>query len=307
VIAMAVIGALLGSCVYLLIGRLTGPRVSPLVQLGRLDARSTTSDFELTAARPGANVGRPIVRLEARLGRALAGALAHRGIRYSTLRQDLALTGRDLPTVLGQKVVVAVYGLLITLVLATLAQSAYGVRLPAGAPLILSIGGAAVFFFLPDWEARRHAGRRRRDFRRALGVYFDLVALQMAAAAAPAEALPAAARIGAGWPLAVLRDTLSEARNAGRDQWSALTDLGERIGVKELRDLGTVVRLVAHDGAQVRQTLMDRAASIRSSDLADAEGKAGKHKQSMGLAELLIGFGFIVFVTYPAIANINPR
>jgi len=307
-IAMIVIGALLGGCLYLLIDRLAGPRVSPLVQLGRLDARTMTSVSEPTAAGTSdPRVRRPIVRLEARLGQTLADALTRRGIHYRSLRQDLALTGRDLPTVLGQKVVVAVYGLLVTLLLAVLAQAAYGLSLPAGTPLLLALGGSLAFFFLPDWEARRQASTRRRDFRRALGVYFDLVALQMAASAAPAEALPEAARIGTGWPLAVLRDTLHEARNAGRDQWSALTELGERIGVKELRDLGTVVRLVAHDGAQVRQTLMDRAASIRTSDLADAEGTAGKRKQSMSLAELCIGFSFIVFATYPAIANINPR
>jgi len=39
-IAMVVSGALLGGCLYLLIDRLAGPRVSPLVQLGRLDART---------------------------------------------------------------------------------------------------------------------------------------------------------------------------------------------------------------------------------------------------------------------------
>lgn len=307
-IAMIMIGALLGGCLYLLVDQLIGPRVSPLVQLGRLDARTKASAAEPSASStPDTRARGPLVRLESRIGRALADALTRRGIHYKSLRQDLALTGRDLPTVLGQKVVAAVYGLLATLLLAVLAQAAYGLSLPAGTPLLLALGGATAFFFLPDWEARRRAATRRRDFRRALGVYFDLVALQMAASAAPAEALPQAARIGAGWPLAVLRDTLHEARDAGRDQWSALTELGERIGVKELRDLGTVVRLVAHDGAQVRQTLMDRAASIRTSDLADAEGTAGKRKQSMSLAELSIGFSFIVFATYPAIANINPR
>ena len=117
---------------------------------------------------------------------------------------------------------------------------------------MLALAAGIGFFFLPDLEARRAAGRRRQEFRRALGAYLDLVALEMAGSAAPAEALPNAARVGTGWPLALLRDTLWRATLSGTDPWKALTDLGQRIGVGELRDLGTLVRLVGRDGARVR-------------------------------------------------------
>ena len=54
--------------------------------------------------------------------------------------------------------------------------------------------------------------------------------------------MPAAARVGTGWPLALIRDTLYRATRAGRDPWAALADLGQRIGVTELRDLGPADR-----------------------------------------------------------------
>ena len=103
------------------------------------------------------------------------------------------------------------------------------------------LGGvaAAAGFFLPDLEARRDAEGRRAEFRRALGAYLDLVALEMAGSAAPAEALPAAARIGTGWPLALIRDTLYRATRAGRSPWTALTDLGQRIGVRNSATWGS--------------------------------------------------------------------
>jgi Flp pilus assembly protein TadB len=104
--------------------------------------------------------------------------------------------------------------------------------------------------------------------------------------------------------MALLRETLWRAALSGQDQWDALTDLGERIGVPELRDLGALVRLVGRDGARIRQTLTARAATMRRTQLADAEGEAGEKDQSMRLAQILIGFGFILFLTYPAVVNV---
>ena len=48
----------------------------------------------------------------------------------------------------------------------------------------------------------------------------------------------------------------------------------------------------------------DRATTMRRKELAEAEGEAGEKDQSMRLAQILIGFGFIVFLTYPAVINV---
>jgi tight adherence protein C len=176
--------------------------------------------------------------------------------------------------------------------------------LPPGSPAVVALAGGVLFFFLPDIDARKAASTRRSDFRRALYAYLDLVALEMAGSAAPAEALPNAAKVGYGWPLALLRDTLYRATRAGKDQWDALAELGIRIGVSELRDLGQLVKLVAHDGAKVRATLTARAATGRRRQLAAAQGVAGERDQSMRLAQIVLGFGFIVFLGYPAVVAI---
>lgn len=296
-IAMALVGAAIGAVLLGVLLRLAPPATSPLVQLAQFDTRTARAAIPETAE--GGVGGRPVAE---RLGRLLAGVLTRRGVAYSSLRQDLALTGRSFEAEVGRKVLAGVAGLLIALAGLVGLQVAVGLTLPPGTPLVLALAAAVVFFFLPDVEARKQATARRADFRRAFGAYLDLVALEMAGSAAPAEALPNAAKVGSGWPLALLRDTLFRATRSGRDTWAALTELGDRIGVSELSDLGTLVRLVAHDGARVRATLTARAAGMRRRALAEAEGLAGERDQSMRMAQILIGFGFIVFIGYPAIA-----
>ena len=301
-IAMALVGAAIGGLLFALLLQLAPPRPSPLVQLGRLDAQYQAAGLGGSPSLRQAQPGRAMSQTQ--LGRAILTELTRRGFSQLRLRQDLALTGRDLDDVMGRKVVAAVAGLLLTLLTMVGMQLTAGLTLPLGAPIAVAVVVAAGFFFLPDMEARRQAADRRRDFRRALGAYLDLVALEMAGSAAPAQALTSAARVGAGWPMALLRDTLFRATRAGTDQWAALTELGVRIGVPELRDLGTLVRLVEHDGARVRQTLSARAATMRRRELADAQGRAGERDQSMRLAQVVIGFGFVVFLGYPAMVNV---
>ena len=112
---------------------------------------------------------------------------------------------------MGRKVVAFVAGFLIVLTSLVAMVFAGVVSLPPGSPVVIALAGGVVFFFLPDLDARTAAAKRRTEFRRALGAYLDLVALEMAGSAAPAEALPKAAQVGSGWPLALMRDTLFRA------------------------------------------------------------------------------------------------
>jgi tight adherence protein C len=299
VTALALVGAGFGGAVFLLIWRLAAPRPSALVELGRFDAhhdRLTRSGINgATSTRPG---------WQLRTGARLAAALDRSGVGLPRLRQDLALTGYSLEWALGRKAIAGAAGFVLVAGTALGLQLTSGITLPAGVPVVLALATGLGLSFLTDLEAHRQAARRHREFRRALGTYLDLVALEMAGSAAPTEALPNAARVGTGWPMALLRDALWRATLSGTDQWQALTDLGERIGVGELRDLGSLVRLVGRDGARVRTTLTARAATMRRRELAEAEGLAGQKEQSMRLAQALIGFGFITFISYPAIVAV---
>ena len=102
----------------------------------------------------------------------------------------------------------------------------------------------------------------------------------------------------------MIRDTLYRATRGGRDPWAALGELGRRIGVTELSDLGQLISLVAHDGARVRSTLTARAQTMRRHELANLQGQAGKADQSMQMAQVLIGLGYLLFIGYPAMVAV---
>jgi Flp pilus assembly protein TadB len=296
VTALPLVGAAIGVTVFALIVLLRPPTVDPLVALARIDAAHRRPHLD--------NETRPAVRTgaEERVGGWVADQLRRHGVRYTTLRQDLTLTGQSFDATMGRKAALAVFGFLLGLVILA-AGSSLGLALPAIGWLVAAVLLAGVFFVVPDVDARTAAHRRRAEFTRALGAYLDWVSLQMSGRAAAEQALPDAARIGDGWPLQLIRATVSHAARAGIDPWTALAQLGERIGVADLVELGTLIQLVVHDGAQVRDTLSARAASIRAEELADAEGTAGKRDQSMLLAQILLGIGFAVFVGYPAVTN----
>lgn len=297
-IVMVLVGALLGGAVFLLVLWLAPPKDSPLTQLAKLDALYSAIGEEVMSAGPE--------QVPSRVGRLVVREMDRRGLAYTSLRQDLTLTGRSFEAVMGRKVLLGVGGFVAALLVLVAAQATVGVGLPAGVPLVVALLIGAALFMFPDTEARSTATKRRQDFRHAFGAYLDLVALEMAGSAAPAEALPQAARVGVGWPLALIRDTLYKATRSGtgKDQWAALSELGRRIGVTELRDLGQLIQLVAHDGARVRSTLTARATTMRRRQLADLAGDAGKRDQSMRLAQVLIGLGFIIFIGYPAVVNV---
>lgn len=300
-IAAVLVGCLAGVGLLAVVWRLMPLRPSPVTQLARFDAAQTLQAS--AAGRSGSVPTSGLSRRQELLGRWTARQLARRGVEFTSLRQDLALLGRTYEQTLGRKITLAVAGL-VAAALCVGAAAQAGAALPPGLPVVMAIVLSVTFFYAPDLEARREAARRRDEFRKSLSAYLDLVQLEMAGEAAPAEALPTAANLGETWSFALIRATIYQSRQAGRSPWLELADLGQRIGVRELYDLGQLIHLVAHDGARVRSTLAARAQTMRRRQLADLQELAGRADQSLRLTQMIIGLGFIVFIGYPAIVAV---
>lgn len=304
-IRLAFIGAAIGACLFWLFYKAFPPRRSPLTELAQFDAVRAAGHVQDHAADDPAARTKLAASAQGRVGHWFATELARRGIHYKGLRQDLVLTGQSFDAVMGRKVVAAVGGFLLSALVLAWLQYGRGVHLPTGAPIVVALLVAAALFVAPDIDIRKEAKRRRAEFTEDLSVYLELVSLEMAGYAAAETALPQAAKRGGTWSMLLIRETLLRARLSGEDTWDALADLGRRIGVPDLRELGSLIKNVADDGAQVRQTLSARAASMRRARLANEEGAAEQRNQSMRLAQLLIAFGFMLFVGYPAFVNIK--
>jgi tight adherence protein C len=183
---MVALGGLIGGLLVLFVLLLIPPRTSALVQLGRFDAdRRTWTSATAPVAMPAVRRG-----TQDRLGRWLAAELDRRRITYSRLRQDLHLTGRSFEAALGLKLLTACAGVIATLA-STAGLHATGIALPPVVAVVLAGLAGVVLWFLPDVQAHREADARRRDFRHAMSIWLDLVALEMAGSAHQRRPYPA--------------------------------------------------------------------------------------------------------------------
>ncbi|MFF1676117.1 type II secretion system F family protein [Streptomyces sp. NPDC058256] len=239
-----------------------------------------------------------------RLGSPFTGLLRALGLPTRNVYQDLAIAGRSAEALLAEKAALVLTGLLLPAVVELLLALG-GRPLPWAVPLAGALGLAAGGFLLPDVTVRAEAERRRAAFRHALSAYLNLIHLQLAGGAGVEGALSDAAAVGRGWSFQQLRRALNTARLTRTSPWATLGQLGEELDVSELTELAAALSLAGTEGAKVRASLAAKAAAMRSRDGAEAEGQANAVTERMALPGMLMAFSFVIFVFYPALAQIN--
>ncbi|MFI6687576.1 type II secretion system F family protein [Streptomyces sp. NPDC050485] len=293
----ALIGAVLGLGVYVLVRALSRTKRSSVSQVARIDAMRSSG--AVYAPQAEARDSGRLSGVRSGIGARVAELYLKQGWEQRSIRADLAVLDRGWERFLATKVLLGVAGLVFGPMLFVIV-AVLGFGSSPIIPVWLALMCGAVFFFLPDLEIRRDAADKRRDLRRVIGAYLDLVAMNLAGGRGLPEALMAAAEVSDGWALRRLRNTLADARITGTSQWLALGRLGEELGVEELKDLSSSLALVADDGAKVRESLASRAETMRHREMAEIEGAAGEKSQSMLVAQLLLCAGFLVFLIFPA-------
>jgi len=287
-------GACVGAGIALTIGGLVPAHPDLTSALRRLHTSAATS----------ASPSRPVGRRETRQAE-LAGWLdTHAPTGWTrTPAADLAVLGWTRQRLLLQKLTAALIGLALPTAVFTmigLAGFHVGFAVPVAVTLAIAVGMSLV----PDLAARSQAADARMDFRRSVGAYFDLVALERAAEGGPVDALTRAASVAHGWAFTRISDALTRARLTGTAPWVALADLAEQVGVSELTDLADVITLAGNDGAAIYDTLLAKARSIRAATLASTEATANARSETMTLPAALLGIGFVILVGYPALSRI---
>lgn len=294
-------GALLGIGLYALVRVFVRPQPGVAALVARIDGgQRSMRTHTLAAQEPGEGLTGWVRAGVDRLADRLEVQAAERGWRMGKVRQDLAVMNRTLGSLLASKVL---FGLLLFLLapFAWASMRIAGVPVPGSTPLVAALAFGAFGFFLPDLALRGEAATRRRDFRRVVGIFLDLVAMNLAGGRGLPEALMAASTVSEHWAVVRIRQSLANARLLGETPWQALGELGDEIGLEELRDLAGALGLAADDGAKIRTSLAARAATLRRKELADSEGDAGERSQSMLVAQLLLCSAFLIFLGYPAV------
>jgi Flp pilus assembly protein TadB len=295
------LGAVAGAGVFLLVAMLQHGTATGAAALAQLDAQRNRGRRQatLTADRRHQDES---VRMR-RVGSELRDALQSRGINLPpSLTANLGMVGQSVETFLARTLLFALLGIFLPFLVLGPAAAVGAFSLVI--PLWLTIFGALIGAVVPYSQLARRAEARRRDFRHVVSSFLDLVAMNLAGGRGVPEALQAATAISDGWAMVRIRDTLEAARLQGTTPWAALGQLGDEVDVDELRDLAAALALVAEDGAKVRDSLSARAGSMRRKELADAEGRAAARSQSMLVAQLLLCVGFLLFLTYPAVARV---
>lgn len=179
-----------------------------------------------------------------------------------------------------------------------------GAPVPIVVPLVLMPLGALVGLILPRVLLQSEAATARTDFRHALGAYLDILVLMLAAGEGAESAMGEAAKAGNGPAFMELRRATARAAYSGA-VWNALDELGERVGIIEIREIAAAGTLAGEEGAAVRNSLVAKARSLRTSSLTAAEMAARQRSQAMFAPIVMIGFAFITFLIYPLLTNLS--
>lgn len=234
------------------------------------------------------------------VGASLDRALRSLGLRLDSLESDLRLTGRSIEQHMAQKVLLALFGLALPALLGVM-WTVLDIGPPITVAVAFGVGLGAFFFFVPDLVARSEAAERRKEFKRSLGSFLDLVVISLAGGAGVESALRDAAGVGRGWAFRQLHNALDVTALTAETPWAALARLGTELKVDELVALASSVSLAGTEGARVRESLAVKATSLRDHALAEAESEAEATTEKMAVPVVLLFVGFLVLVGYPAL------
>ena len=222
--------------------------------------------------------------------------------RYLGARaRDLNILGMSAAELAAAKVAWALGGLLappVACAVLLVAGVDVTVLLPAG----LGLGLAGLGWMIPSRRVAARAGEARAELLAALTAFLALVGLERQARGSPVEALEEASRISGAWPFRMIHAELLRAELAGQPPWDGLRDLGRRVGVEQLTNLADIVAAAA-DGAAVFETLLAEARNLRNAELSEQQARAGVAGEQLSLPAIVLAFGFIMLVLYPALTR----
>lgn len=221
----------------------------------------------------------------------------------SASAQDLAILRMTRTRLYGEKLLYALIGLVAGPLLSIVPMIAWD-GVPSYVPVGASVLLGAALWFVPNYNVIDEARKARLGFRRALGAFIDLVALERAAGSGPRQAMEAAASVGDSWAFRRVAEELARTRWSGTTPWDAMRELGKETGVGELDELADIMRLSGDEGAQVYEQLRSRSASMRSAMLQAQKAEANAISERMTLPMTLLGIIFLGLLITPQILRL---
>ena len=227
-----------------------------------------------------------------------------RGWLNPRLRRDLLVTDQPADALVARSLAagVCMAGLLAALVLALMNG---GLALPPTLLVLAGAAGAAGGLILPTYLVRQEAEERREAMRHAMPGLLDLTGVLLAAGNSLEAALRTAAEANADWPHQQIQQALHAAAVSRQAASEALQDLGTRLNVDELSQLGDGLLMAEREGSSMRASMAARARGLRERQLADVEAKAGSATEGMSFPLVAFVLGFVLLIGYPALMGLS--
>ena len=215
---------------------------------------------------------------------------------------ELAILGSTRSRLSGEMMLAAVAGLCLPTLLVALLRL-LGITLPIAVPALASLILAAGLFLLPVKLAKERATAAREEFRRALGAYIDLVALERRNGSGTWQALTRAAEVGDSWVFTRVQQELQRSAWMGESPWDGLAVLAADLHVPELDELANIMRTAGEAGAVTYTSLRARGTALRTAMLTDELGRANAASERLRLPTLVMVLLFVLMLVIAASMN----
>ncbi|WP_420451661.1 hypothetical protein [Ilumatobacter sp.] len=239
----------------------------------------------------------------ARLGSLLASGPLGRFVEDRAGR-SVHLLGTTVPVVVGQVVAAAVIALVATTLMCS-ALVAVGAVAPSPLMSVLVIAATVLFAWRIVADVRARAERRRRELRRVVNDFVQLLAVALTTNRSVEDAIDFAADAGDGDGFDLLRRTVETARPMGITVWDALAAMSQTYDLPELRGLTTSLQRQAGVGVSVAATVRTEAAAMRARQLDELTDRADAANANLSLPTMGMVFGMVAFLAYPVVTQIT--
>ncbi|HET9873246.1 MAG TPA: hypothetical protein VFP89_11735 [Propionibacteriaceae bacterium] len=193
-------------------------------------------------------------------------------------QQNLRLQNKTIAEFYGDKVALAMTGLLLPGMLAALWTAVFD--LPTVITPLAAVVGMVAGFLMPDLMLRGSSKGTRTDAGDALLTYIDLVTLERLSNASATQALHNAANLSEIPLFTQIRGALERARLEQQPPYGELRKLATQLDLPELADVADVMQL-DETGAPLTGALRARVGELRDAHLTKAQNEANATSEGM--------------------------